>query len=65
MTTATQSSIDSKIYSVCDILRRSNCASALQYIPELTWLLFLRLVDEQEEAEAAANAAVGSLSTPP
>ena len=58
-TTSTQSTIDSRIYAVCDIMRRSNCASALQYIPELTWLLFLRLVDEQEEAEAAANAAVG------
>ena len=64
MTTTTQSSIDSKIYTVCDILRRSNCASALQYIPELTWLLFLRLVDEQEEAEAAANAAVGQTFRP-
>ena len=59
MTTLTQSSVDSKIYAVCDIMRRSNCASALQYIPELTWLLFLRLVDEREGIEAEENAAVG------
>ena len=59
MTTITQSSVDSKIYAVCDIMRRSNCASALQYIPELTWLLFLRLVDEREGVEAEENAAVG------
>ena len=31
-TLATQSAVDSKIYAVCDIMRRSNCASALQYI---------------------------------
>ena len=60
MTTLTsQSSVDSKIYAVCDIMRRSNCASALQYIPELTWLLFLRVLDELEESEAEAAAAVG------
>ncbi len=58
-TLASQSSVDSKIYAVCDIMRRSNCASALQYIPELTWLLFLRVLDEREEVEAQEAAAVG------
>ena len=58
-TIAPQSTIDSKIYAVCDIMRRSNCASALQYISELTWLLFLRLVDEREAMEAEETAAVG------
>ncbi|RCJ21001.1 hypothetical protein A6S26_25200 [Nostoc sp. ATCC 43529] len=40
------------IYCICDIIRRSNCAGALQYIPELTWILFLRILDEQEQKEA-------------
>jgi type I restriction enzyme M protein len=30
-------------------MRRSNCEGALQYVPELTWILFLRILDEQEE----------------
>ena len=57
---ASQSSVDQKIYAVCDIMRRSNCASALQYIPELTWILFLRILDEREAGEAERAAAVGS-----
>lgn len=31
---------------ICDVLRRSNCGSALQYVPELTWMLFLRALEE-------------------
>ncbi|MFZ1575273.1 MAG: hypothetical protein WAT36_08590 [Chromatiaceae bacterium] len=30
-------SLSSFVKSICDIMRRSNCASALQYVPELTW----------------------------
>lgn len=30
----TQASLDSYVWSICDILRRSNCAGALQYVPE-------------------------------
>ena len=56
---ASQSAINSKIYAACDIMRRSNCASALQYIPELTWLLFLRILDEREVLEAREAATVG------
>jgi hypothetical protein len=26
-----------------DVLRRSKCAAAMQYVPELTWILFLRV----------------------
>ena len=59
-TLASQSSVDSKIYAVCNIMRRSNCASVLQYIPELTWLLFLRILDEREALEAEEAAAVGA-----
>jgi type I restriction enzyme M protein len=32
-------------------MRRSNCASALQYVPELTWILFLRILDAQEQRD--------------
>ncbi|MCX6996652.1 MAG: N-6 DNA methylase, partial [Kiritimatiellaeota bacterium] len=39
-------------------MRRSNCAGALQYVPELTWILFLRILDEREMHEAEAAAAV-------
>jgi type I restriction enzyme M protein len=33
-------------------MRRSNYASALQYVPELTWILFLRILDAQETRTA-------------
>ncbi len=55
----TQQSLDSTIWDVCDIMRRSNCAGALQYVPELTWILFLRILDEREQQEAQEAAAVG------
>lgn len=64
-----QQSVNSAIKSICDIMRRSNCAGALQYVPELTWILFLRILDEkemreQEEAEAVGHDFIPSLSTP-
>ncbi len=55
----TQQSVDAAIKQVCDILRRSNCAGALQYVPELTWMLFLRILDERETREAEEAEAVG------
>jgi type I restriction enzyme M protein len=51
-------SVDAAVWSVCDILRRSNCASATQYVPELTWILFLRILDVREQAEAEQAQAV-------
>jgi type I restriction enzyme M protein len=45
-------------------MRRSNCASALQYVPELTWILFLRILDEQEKRDREAAEAVGGTFTP-
>jgi len=47
----TQQSVDQAVKSICDIMRRGNCAGALQYVPELTWILFLRILDEREERE--------------
>ena len=66
MTTAidTQSALDAKIKTVCDVLRRSNCAGALQYVPELTWLLFLRFLDERELLEEAHSGILGTRFRP-
>lgn len=47
-TIASTQSLSSFVKSICDVMRRSNCASALQYVPELTWILFLRILDAQE-----------------
>lgn len=55
-----QQSVNSAVKSICDIMRRSNCAGALQYVPELTWILFLRILDEREEREAEEAEAVGA-----
>src|SRR5437660_11205086 len=54
-----QQSVDQAIWSICDIMRRGNCASALQYVPELTWILFLRILDEKEEREQQEAEALG------
>lgn len=56
--------LSSYVKSVCDVMRRSNCASALQYVPELTWILFLRILDAQEKREREEAEAVGSTYTP-
>src|SRR4030042_3463849 len=47
----TQQSVDQAVKSICDIMRRGNCAGAMQYVPELTWILFLRILDEKEHRE--------------
>src|SRR5213078_175238 len=59
-----QQSVDSAIWSICDVMRRGNVASALQYVPELTWILFLRILDETEDREAAEAEAVDARYTP-
>ena len=61
---ATQQSLNGAVKSICDIMRRSNCAGALQYVPELTWILFLRILDERESHEAERAEAVGARFTP-
>jgi type I restriction enzyme M protein len=61
---ATQQSVNAVIKSICDIMRRSNCAGAMQYVPELTWILFLRILDERESREAEESAAVGQPFSP-
>ena len=60
----TRNGVDSAVWSACDVLRRSNCAGALQYVPELTWLLFLRVLDAREAIEAEEREAFGERFTP-
>ena len=60
----TQQSLNSAVKSICDIMRRSNCAGALQYVPELSWILFLRILDEREAREAEEAEALGLHFTP-
>ncbi len=55
----TPQSLNAYIKGICDIMRRSGRAGALQYVPELTWMLFLRILDEREEKEAEQAKALG------
>ena len=61
---ASPQSLNAAVKSICDIMRRSNCAGALQYVPELTWILFLRILDEHELREAEEAEALGVPFTP-
>ena len=61
---ATPQSVDAVVKGICDIMRRSNCAGALQYVPELTWILFLRILDEREAREREQAEAVGAEFSP-
>jgi len=61
---ASTQSLTSFVKSICDVMRRSNCASALQYVPELTWILFLRILDAQEAKAREEAEAVGADFSP-
>jgi type I restriction enzyme M protein len=61
---ASTQSLSAFVKSICDVMRRSNCASALQYVPELTWILFLRILDAQEARDQEAAEAVGASFAP-
>ncbi|NOU40221.1 MAG: N-6 DNA methylase [Methylotenera sp.] len=61
---ASMQSLSSFVKAICDVMRRSNCASALQYVPELTWILFLRILDAQESKAKEEAEAVGAEFTP-
>lgn len=61
---ASAQSLSAFVKSICDVMRRSNCASALQYVPELTWILFLRILDAQELRDQENAEAVGASFTP-
>lgn len=59
-TIASTQSLSAFVKSICDVMRRSNCASALQYVPELTWILFLRILDAQEARDAEQAEVLGA-----
>lgn len=61
---ATPQSLNAAVKSICDIMRRSNVAGAMNYVPELTWILFLRILDEREAHEAEEAEALGLKFTP-
>ncbi|MBK5966257.1 restriction endonuclease subunit M [Thiocystis minor] len=63
-TIASTQSLSAFVKSICDVMRRSNCASALQYVPELTWILFLRILDAQEVRARERAEAVGANFSP-
>ena len=50
-----QAAMDKAVKSICDILRRDKAKGARLYVPELTWMFFLRYLDvmEQEEEQKA------------
>jgi type I restriction enzyme M protein len=60
----TQQSVNAAVWNICNILRRSNLAGALQYVPELSWILFLRILDEREQLEAEESEVIGSIFAP-
>ncbi|QDV42506.1 putative type I restriction enzymeP M protein [Stieleria neptunia] len=57
---AGQQSVNSVVKSICDIMRRGGCEGAMDYVPELTWMLFLRILDEREQREEEAAEVVGA-----
>ncbi|WP_028081150.1 N-6 DNA methylase [Solimonas soli] len=61
---ASTQSLSAFVKGICDVMRRSNCASALQYVPELTWILFLRILDAQEARDAEQAEALGADFSP-
>lgn len=61
---ASTQSLSAFVKSICDVMRRSNCASALQYVPELTWILFLRILDAQEARDQEKAEVVGASFSP-
>ncbi|CUS80908.1 type I restriction enzyme M protein [Candidatus Kryptonium thompsonii] len=46
----TRETLANEIWRACDILRRdNNCGGIMEYVEHLSWLLFLRFLDAQEE----------------
>ena len=54
-----QASMDKAVKSICDILRRDKAKGARLYVPELTWMFFLRYLDIMEQKEEQRAKAVG------
>src|SRR3972149_7998286 len=64
-----QASMDKAVKSICDILRRDKAKGARLYVPELTWMFFLRYLDimeqkEEQKAEALSAPFQATLAEP-
>lgn len=55
-----QASMDKAVKSICDILRRDKAKGARLYVPELTWMFFLRYLDIMEQKEEQKAKALGA-----
>jgi type I restriction enzyme M protein len=55
----TQGALDQAVKRICDILRRDKAKGARLYVPELTWMLFLQALDENEGRDEARLGAIG------
>jgi type I restriction enzyme M protein len=60
----TQADMDKAVKSINNILRRDKAKGARLYVPELTWMFFLRYLDLIEESEAQKAAALRTAFTP-
>ncbi len=56
---APQPTVNGVVKSLGDLMRSANCSKALQFVPELAWIFFLRFLDEREIREAAEAEAQG------
>lgn len=50
--------MDKAVKSICDILRRDKAKGARLYVPELTWMFFLRYLDILEKENELMNKAL-------
>ncbi len=55
-----QAAMDKAVKSICDILRRDKAKGARLYVPELTWIFFLRYLDIMEQKEEEKAQALGT-----
>jgi type I restriction enzyme M protein len=58
-TITSQASMDKAVKSICDILRRDKAKGARLYVPELTWMFFLRYLEQMEQKEEQSAKALG------
>ena len=63
-TIRTQADMDKAVKAINNILRRDKAKGARLYVPELTWMFFLRYLDLMEESEKQKAEALGAASTP-
>lgn len=56
--------LNQAVWQICNVLRSAGVGSALRYVPELTWIMFLRVLDESEAIEAEEAEALGLTYAP-